>query len=115
MISDCCLVVPALWNESLLCPCVDVAIFSSDVGVKKPDPRIYQMACESLNVLPASCLYVGDGGSNELRGAMATGMDAVLLDIQHEREVDPYRAEAAAWRGRTIESLENVVELLRPE
>lgn len=112
MISDCCMVVPALWKQAELAPYVDVAIFSCEVGVKKPDLRIYQMTYEALATPPTRCLYVGDGGSNELRGATVAGMDAVLLSVQEEDGIDPYRTEAAVWRGRTVGSLENVIELL---
>ncbi|HMT43520.1 MAG TPA: HAD-IA family hydrolase, partial [Chakrabartia sp.] len=39
-------------------------IESSKAGVRKPDPRIYQMMCEMLGVEPAACIYLDDLGIN---------------------------------------------------
>jgi len=112
LISDCCEAVPAAWRVSPLAAYVDVAIFSCEVGVKKPSPTIYLRACAALGVPPDRCLYVGDGGSHELAGAAAVGMDAVLLAVPEEAVVDPYRPEVATWQGHTIRSLEAVVDLV---
>jgi putative hydrolase of the HAD superfamily len=72
------------WQSSPLCACFDQAIFSCDVGLLKPDPRIYRLALERLNLEPpgagfsSRCFYVGDGGHDELRGAGAAGLTTVL-------------------------------------
>ena len=42
----------------------DHVIESSKVGVRKPDPRIYQMMCAALGVEPAACIYLDDLGIN---------------------------------------------------
>ncbi|HRD29857.1 MAG TPA: HAD-IA family hydrolase, partial [Caulobacter sp.] len=42
----------------------DAVIESSKAGVRKPDPRIYQMMCELLDVEPADCVYLDDLGIN---------------------------------------------------
>ena len=47
---------------------------SCDVKLKKPDIRIYELCAGKLNVKPEECLYVGDGGSNELSAAITAGM-----------------------------------------
>lgn len=112
LISDCCDVVPELWGGSELAPYVDAAIFSCDVGVRKPDPRIYRIACGALGMHPGACLYVGDGGSSELSGASRLGMDAVLLLIKREKEVDPYRPDAETWNGPSIRSLPELLEIV---
>lgn len=62
------------WAESPLQPFFDTAIFSYRVGLVKPDGRIYELACTQLGVSPVDALYVGDGGSDELRGAEAVGL-----------------------------------------
>jgi putative hydrolase of the HAD superfamily len=72
------------WQSSPLSACFDQAIFSCDVGFLKPDPRIYRLALERLNLEPpgagfsSRCFYVGDGGHEELRGAGAAGLTTVL-------------------------------------
>lgn len=51
----------------------DHVIESSKAGVRKPDPRIYAMMCESLGVRPETCIYLDDLGIN-LKPARAMGM-----------------------------------------
>ena len=52
----------------------EVTIFSHAVGMVKPDPHIYQHACKNLGVAPSDCIFIGDGNSDELRGAAQVGM-----------------------------------------
>lgn len=52
----------------------DAVCMSCDVKLKKPDIKIFELCAEKLNVSPAECLYVGDGGSHELEAAQAAGM-----------------------------------------
>ena len=42
--------------------------------LRKPDPRIYELACAAVDTPPAACLYVGDGADRELHGAKSLGM-----------------------------------------
>jgi len=53
---------------------LDVAVLSCDVGLIKPDKQIYEYAASLLQVNPAECFFIGDGGSDELNGAKAAGM-----------------------------------------
>lgn len=53
-------------------------IESSKAGVRKPDPRIYQMMCEKLGVEPAECIYLDDLGIN-CKPAAALGMHAIKV------------------------------------
>ena len=88
-------------------------MFSCSVGLKKPDPRIYQLAANRLEVEPESCLHIGDGGSNELTGASKVGMHPVLIRIPSEDSADAYRIDWEEWHGLTISSLKDVLTLLR--
>jgi putative hydrolase of the HAD superfamily len=51
---------------------------SSKVGLRKPDPRIYQHACELLGVAPDRCVYLDDLGIN-LKPARALGMRTIKV------------------------------------
>ena len=62
------------WANSPLARFFEVTIFSHAVGMVKPDPDIYQHACKSLGVAPSDCIFIGDGNSDELRGAAQIGM-----------------------------------------
>jgi epoxide hydrolase-like predicted phosphatase len=39
---------------------VDVVVYSHEVGLKKPDPRVYALVCEALGVRPAESIFVDD-------------------------------------------------------
>lgn len=51
----------------------DHVLESSKTGLRKPDPRIYALMCEALDVEPAHCIYIDDLGIN-LKPARAMGM-----------------------------------------
>ena len=67
------------WERSPLRERLDATIFSYQLGIRKPDPRIYQQALEAVGIRPEEALFVGDGGSDELRGARAVGIRPVLV------------------------------------
>ena len=56
----------------------DHVIESSKAGIRKPDPRIYQMMCAALSVDPARCIYLDDLGIN-CKPAAALGMAAIKV------------------------------------
>lgn len=57
----------------------DSIVISSEVGYRKPDSRIYEIASERLNLVPGDCIFVGDGNDQELDGAHKIGMVSVLI------------------------------------
>ncbi|MEM7492584.1 MAG: HAD-IA family hydrolase [Pseudomonadota bacterium] len=67
----------------------DHVIESSKLGIRKPDPRIYALMCEALDVDSAACIYIDDLGIN-LKPARAMGMhtikalnaDQILADLK---------------------------------
>ena len=61
-------------------PYLEFVIDSQRVGVEKPDPRIFHLACQQLGLAPADCIYVGDIYSIDVLGARAAGMQPVLID-----------------------------------
>jgi len=61
----------------------DTIVISSEVGLVKPDPRIYHLICQRLGVQPVECVYIGDGADNELVGARSVGMTTVLIHHDH--------------------------------
>jgi putative hydrolase of the HAD superfamily len=57
----------------------DVVVESSIEGVRKPDPRIYEIAAERLGVTPQESVFLDDLGAN-LKGAKALGMHTIKVD-----------------------------------
>ena len=80
LISNADMINCKYWKQSNLASFFDDAIFSCNVGFLKPDERIYELAMQHLNILPDECLFVGDGGSNELYGAKAVGMKTMFTE-----------------------------------
>ena len=56
----------------------DVIVESSKVGVRKPEPRFYEIACEMLDVTPGECVFLDDLGIN-LKPAAAMGMRTIKV------------------------------------
>jgi len=56
----------------------DTVLESSRVGVRKPEPRIYELACEALEVRPTEAVYLDDLGIN-LKPAAAMGMRTIKV------------------------------------
>jgi putative hydrolase of the HAD superfamily len=67
------------WSDSPLRGLFDAEVFSCRVGFAKPEPQIYAECLRQLRMSAAECLYVGDGGSNELVGARAAGLQTVFI------------------------------------
>jgi putative hydrolase of the HAD superfamily len=56
---------------------IDHAVFSSEVGKRKPHPEIFERALEALEVAPGDALFVGDRLYEDVRGAAEVGMATV--------------------------------------
>ncbi len=113
LITDCGPQIPALWAASPMAPHVDMPVFSCLAGIKKPDPRIYHLACQGLEVAPGRCLYVGDGSSRELTGALGVGMTPVLIRPPSLDLDDDFRIDGEEWDGARVAALGEVVALVQ--
>ena len=61
----------------------DVFIESRVVGLRKPDPKIYELACRELGVPPARTAFLDDIGAN-LKPARALGMTTIKVDTPEQ-------------------------------
>ncbi len=77
LITNCFSEEAKLIRESELFPYFDAPCLSWELGVRKPDPVIYRTCLRRLGIAPENCLYVGDGGSQELEAARALVMQAI--------------------------------------
>jgi putative hydrolase of the HAD superfamily len=66
----------AHYDRKLLAELFDTAVISAEVGLHKPQPEIYRLAAERLDVEPSGCIFVDDLREN-CEGAEAVGMTAV--------------------------------------
>ena len=107
LVSNCTEDVALVWGESALASSFDAVVFSATAGCVKPDRRIYELAAQALSVEPETCIFVGDGANDEIPGAAAAGMRAVLF----ERNGDEH-AYAEDWAGERIRAIPDVVSLV---
>jgi len=111
LLSDCTHELPEIWPSLPVAPYVDATVFSVLAGARKPHPTLYEAVTSELNVHPAECLYVGDGGSGELTGAKRAGMAALRLDAPDAADAIIYDADAA-WTGTAVASLSEVLHFV---
>lgn len=77
----------------------------------KSDARIYRLACDGLGLDPSGCIYVGDGSSQELTGALEVGMRPVLILGPDIDLAGVDRTDAIGCGGDVISSLPQVLEI----
>ncbi|WP_282937905.1 HAD-IA family hydrolase [Paenibacillus sp. RC67] len=99
LISNCTEEEIRAWERCDLAPYFDEVVFSYETGYAKPDPEIYALACERLQVQPEEAVFVGDGGSRELEGAQACGI----------------RAYRAAWFFQLSDRFKDFDQLTQPQ
>jgi len=79
LVSNADAIEHAAWSYSPLAGCFDVEVFSCEAGCVKPEPAIFQKCLAALRQQPRDCLFVGDGGSDELLAARELGMKTALV------------------------------------
>lgn len=107
------LFVVSNWDASLpdtlsragLIGLVDGVVTSARAGVRKPDPAIFEQALALAEVTPAQALHVGDSPVEDIDGARAAGLRAVL--VRRDGSPGPAGVE-------TITGLEEIERLLGP-
>lgn len=104
VLSDASPETAATWPHGPLESLVDVAVFSCGLGAIKPNPVLYQHVLAALEMDAAHVLYCGDGGGNELNGALAAGMRPIA--VQRRGEDDALAYGATSWAGPAIGSVE---------
>lgn len=71
--------VRGLLEAAGLLPHLEFVVDSAEVGVEKPDPRIFHAATGRMGLEPASCAYVGDIYEIDVAGAAGAGLKPVLI------------------------------------
>jgi putative hydrolase of the HAD superfamily len=112
LVSNADVIDTRYWKESPLAACFDVTIFSCDAGILKPDPRIYRLALEGIGLPASACLYVGDGGHEELQGAKEAGLTTALT-VEYIGNLWPERIPALRCRADLV--VHHLEEILPPD
>ena len=83
---------------------------SGEIGVRKPNLKIFKMACKRANVLPKEAVYVGDSVQNDIVGANRADMTSVLINRKSEELMPRIADEQPDY---AISSLYDVLSCLR--
>ncbi len=105
LITNCFSEERSVIRESELFPYFDAAILSCEVGMKKPNPEIFRLCVDELGVTPEACLYVGDGGNEELEAARTLGMQTLQAGWY-------LKEQQTAWRKEGFAAAETPSEVL---
>ncbi|MCK4953544.1 HAD family hydrolase, partial [Candidatus Bathyarchaeota archaeon] len=65
----------------------DVMFFSDEVGIRKPDPQIFQMAAKKLKVKPCEIIHVGDNLKSDIWGAKNAGLKTIYFSTETGRDM----------------------------
>ena len=77
LITNCYFEERDVIKNSIFADSFDSMCMSCEIGLKKPDVKIFQKCMKDLGVAPEECIYVGDGGSFELETAQSLGMHPI--------------------------------------
>lgn len=75
--------VHSVLSKSGLTHLFDSVVISAEVGIKKPDPRIFDSALEQTGMKPEEVVYVGDT-EDDTKAARAAGMVSILIQRENE-------------------------------
>jgi FMN phosphatase YigB (HAD superfamily) len=90
---------------------LDGVATAAEAGARKPDRRLFDAALHLAGCAPENALHVGDSPSNDVAGAAAAGIRAVLLRRDGDR-LDRVPDDAAAGAAPVAE-IESLAELAR--
>jgi putative hydrolase of the HAD superfamily len=94
---------------------VDAIVFSSEIGLRKPAPQIYQAVLGALGVKPADALFVGDRVREDVEGPAALGMRTCLVTYFRVDGGDRTLADAvAASPAEVLETVDRVLAAAVP-
>jgi putative hydrolase of the HAD superfamily len=115
LVTDCVYDVPAVWDETKFAGYFSAKYFSCVSHVRKPGARTYLGVLAALDVRPQDALFVGDGGSDELNGAVRAGIDAVKIDDIPDASEARLRVGVSEWDGPTATSMSDIAGYVRGE
>lgn len=57
----------------------EAVLFSSDYGIVKPSPRLFEIALHHMAVAPSDCIMIGDSARRDVGGAAAAGISSIWI------------------------------------
>ncbi|QNK55697.1 HAD family hydrolase [Paenibacillus sp. PAMC21692] len=85
----------------------DVILVSEEAGVKKPEPSIFAMALNKLDLRPEQCLFIGDHPVNDIEAPHKLGMKTIWVKANQ-----PWRDGLTAQPIATVERLSELLDII---
>jgi putative hydrolase of the HAD superfamily len=100
--------VNEILRDAQLFDLFEVVLVSSEIGVSKPDPKIFNLALEKMNVKPEEAVMVGNTISTDIFGGNRVGMKTILV----QPSKDYHRSD---WENptHTIKSFQELLEVIK--
>lgn len=95
-----------------LASALECTLFSADVGLWKPDPRIFHLALEALDLQPDEAAYVGDHPYFDVYGAQQAGLRGIWM--WNAAWVNPRLRELDIRPDATLHALPELPDVIRP-
>jgi len=111
LVTDCGIELPSIWDQLPIAPLVDTTVFSCHEHTRKPDPVLFKAAARQLGIAEAECLFIGDGGGDEIAGATRVGMTAILFRPDDWAQHDASE-RAVGWTGPEVASVTELADRL---
>lgn len=83
-------------------------VISDEIGIQKPDTRIFRYAEAATGATPESSVMIGDNPDNDIQGALDAGWHAIYFDCKSK----PFSSPSPLYLGR-IHSLEEICQSLK--
>jgi putative hydrolase of the HAD superfamily len=79
----------------------DHIVISTQFGFRKPDRRLFNIACNLLDITPAQAVYIGDDLKKDVKGAKQAGMVAILVNRGMNLDTDnqPDFCASSLWEA----------------
>jgi HAD superfamily hydrolase (TIGR01549 family) len=82
-------------------------VLSEEIGIRKPDPRIFRHTAQLLHLQPLECLYVGDSYASDVVGAKASGMLTCWLN--RGQSMTPVERAKADFLVNNLKQLDEIL------
>ena len=100
-------------SQTALASFFEVTVISGEIGIGKPDPRIFEAALASLEIGPNDAVMIGDSLARDIAGAHAAGLRAIWID-RASRENVPAPAPVPDARVTALKEVRSALAALGP-
>lgn len=88
----------------------DSVVMSSDLGIRKPSPRIFQYALDQLKIGKKDMIFIGDTLYDDIKGAKEAGL---FMAVHVKRNISYFHSDYYIESDKTINNLQEITDILK--